>query len=154
MKTLIVYYSQSGNTALTARRMAEALQAELLEIAPETPYPDRGAARFLQGGKSALAGDTPPLQEYDFDPQRCGRVILGFPVWAGSVAPPLRTFVKENLQALKGLRLAAFCCQSGSGGAEKAGRVPGGRPPGPHPGAERPRPPSPRGKRRKARAVL
>ena len=43
--------------------------------------------------------------------------IFGFPVWAGSITQPIRTFIREN--DLKGKHIAAFACQSGSG-AEKA----------------------------------
>ena len=61
-------------------------------------------------------GETPALEPYGFDAE-CERVILGFPVWASSFAPPIRTFVREN--DLSGKRVAAFACESGSG-AEKA----------------------------------
>ena len=43
--------------------------------------------------------------------------MFGFPVWAGNVTPPIRTFIKDN--ELSGKHIAAFACQSGSG-AEKA----------------------------------
>lgn len=45
--------------------------------------------------------------------------MIGFPVWAGRIAPPIRTFVEDNKTALGQKRIAAFACQSGSG-AEKA----------------------------------
>ena len=35
------------------------------------------------------------------------------PVWPGRVTPPLRTFVVENADALRGKRIAAFVCSSG-----------------------------------------
>ena len=61
--------------------------------------------------------ETPELEPYEFDGTAYERVILGFPVWAGNVTPPIRTFLKEN--DLSGKSLAAFACQSGAG-AEKA----------------------------------
>ena len=61
--------------------------------------------------------ETPRLMPYDFNADAYDRVIIGFPVWAGNVTPPIRTFVKDN--DLKGKRIAAFACQSGAG-AEKA----------------------------------
>ena len=63
--------------------------------------------------------EKPKLQPYRFDAEKYDRVIIGFPVWAGRIAPPLRTFVEENRAALQGKRISAFACQSGSG-AEKA----------------------------------
>ena len=61
--------------------------------------------------------ETPALAPYAFDPGAYDRIIFGFPVWAGNVTPPIRTFVKE--QDLQGKRVAAFACESGAG-AEKA----------------------------------
>jgi flavorubredoxin len=54
---------------------------------------------------------------YTFNAEDYDRIVFGFPVWAGNVTPPIRTFVKE--QNLTGKRIAAFACQSGAG-AEKA----------------------------------
>ncbi len=61
--------------------------------------------------------ETPELKPYVFEADKYDRIIFGFPVWAGNVTPPIRTFVKEN--DLKGKQISAFACQSGSG-AEKA----------------------------------
>ena len=61
--------------------------------------------------------ETPELQEYSFPAEDYDLVILGFPVWAGNVTPPIRTFVSEN--NLRACRVAAFACESGAG-AEKA----------------------------------
>ena len=119
MNTVIVYYSMSGNTDWTARALAAQLGAELLRIEPEKAYPDKGFRKFFWGGKSAVMAETPPLRPYVFDADRYDRVILGFPVWAGTFAPPLRTFLRDHAPSLAGKRVAAFACQSGSG-AEKA----------------------------------
>ncbi len=117
MKTIVVYYSMGGNTEYAAGRIADALGADTLHIAPEKAYPDSGFKKFFWGGKSAVMAETPKLMPYAFDPAAYDRVILGFPIWAGNVAPPIRTFLKDN--DLKGKRVAAFACESGAG-AEKA----------------------------------
>lgn len=117
MKTIVVYYSLEGNTAWAAAKIAERLGADLLRIEPGKAYPSSGFKKFFWGGKSAVMGEAPRLVPYAFDGGAYGRVILGFPVWAGNVAPPIRSFVREN--DLRGKRVAAFACQSGAG-AEKA----------------------------------
>ena len=117
MKTLIVYYSLEGNTQYAAERIAAAIGAETLRLAPEKAYPDSGFKKFFWGGTSAVMAEKPKLQPYEFDPAAWERIIIGFPVWAGNVTPPIRTFIKEN--DLRGKRIAAFACQSGAG-AEKA----------------------------------
>ncbi len=121
MKTAIVFYSMGGNTALTAGRLAEALSADLIGIRPKRAYPDKVLRKFLWGGKSAVMAETPALQPYDFDAEDYDRIVIGFPVWASNMAPPVRTFVQENKAALQGRQIMAFACQSGNG-AEKAFR--------------------------------
>ncbi len=116
MKTLVVYYSLGGNTAMVAEKLGEALGAGLLRLEPEKAYPAQGASKFLWGGKSAVMGERPKLRPYSFRPEDYDRIILGFPVWAGTFAPPIRSFVLENLEALRGKQLAAYACEAGSGG--------------------------------------
>lgn len=119
MRTLIVYYSLEGNTEYAAREIASNLGADMLRIEPVKAYPTSGFRKFFWGGKSAVMAEQPQLQPYTFRPEAYERIIFGFPVWAGNVTPPMHTFVRENLEALKGKHIAAFACQSGSG-AEKA----------------------------------
>ena len=121
MKTLVVYYSMSGTTEFAAREIAARLDAALLRIEPERAYPDRGFKKFLWGGKSALMAEMPPLCPYEFAAADYEQVIFGFPVWAGNLTPPLRTFIRDNAAALAGKEIAAFACESGSG-ADKAFR--------------------------------
>ena len=56
MKTAVVYYSMSGNTAMVAKTLAERISADVLEIRPEKAYPDKGVRKFLWGGKSRFMG--------------------------------------------------------------------------------------------------
>ena len=117
MKTLIVYYTLEGNTHYAAKKIASLLDADMLRIKPVKTYPRKGFRKFLWGGKSAVMAEKPELEPYTFDASAYDRIVFGFPVWAGNVTPPLRTFIKEN--DLSGKRFAAFACQSGAG-AEKA----------------------------------
>ncbi len=119
MRTAVVYYSMSGNTASAAKKVAEGAGADLIEIKPEKAFPDKGFKKFLWGGKSAVMAETPKLIPYSFNPEQYDRIVIGFPVWASNVAPPIRTFAAENKEALRGKEIAAFACQGGSG-AEKA----------------------------------
>ena len=119
MSTAIVYYSMLGNSEMIAEKMAAKLGADVIRIEPDKAYPDKGAKKFLWGGKSAVMGERPVLKPYEFDPDKYDNIIIGFPVWASRPAPPIRTFVEEFKGRLKGKKLAAFACQSGNG-AEKA----------------------------------
>ena len=115
--TLIVYYTLEGNTDYAAKKIAKAMGYEVLRLRPAKRYPRKGALKFLVGGKSACLAETPKLKPYEFNADDYARIIFGFPVWAGNVTPPIRTFIKEN--DLQGKNIAAFACQGGAG-AEKA----------------------------------
>ncbi len=117
MNTLIVYYSLDGNTAETAQKIAEILGADLLRLDPVKAYPTGKVSKLVWGGASVVMAEKPKLKPYDFDGSRYERIIFGSPVWASNVAPPLRTFIRDN--DLAGKQFAAFLCQT-AGGDEKA----------------------------------
>lgn len=118
MKKAIVYYSMSGNTEHVAKYISEKMDADLIKIEPKKEYPNKGIKKFLWGGKSAVMGETPALEKYEFDNNKYDYIIFGTPVWASSFTPPIRTFIKENREKLKGKKVATFICYMG-GGADK-----------------------------------
>ena len=124
MKRLIVFYSLEGNTEYIADKLADSLGAGSLRLIPEKAYADKGFAKFFWGGKSAVMAEKPPLKPYDLDAD-FEEIIIGFPVWAGNITPPIRTFVSENKELLKGKRISAFACQSGSGAEKAFGKLKG-----------------------------
>jgi flavodoxin len=119
MKKAIVYYSMSGNTEYVAKYIADRIDVDLIKIVPKKEYPSKGMIKFLWGGKSAIMGDTPALEEYSFDSNKYEYIVFGSPVWASCFTPPIRSFIKENKEGLKGKKFAAFICNMG-GGADKA----------------------------------
>lgn len=121
MRTAIVYYSMSGNTEYAAEKIAANLknagETDIIRIEPEKAYPDKGAAKFFWGGKSAIMGEKPALQPYEFSIEKYDQIVIGTPVWASTFAPPIRTFLHENPD-VKGKKTAVFICCSG-GDADK-----------------------------------
>ena len=111
MRTLIVYYSLEGNTRWAAERIAEKLDADTLRLVPKAAYPDKGFKKFLFGGKSAVMKETPELEAYEVDMAQYERVILATPVWAGTMAPPLRAFLQK--EDLSGKRFALVASSMG-----------------------------------------
>lgn len=119
MKTLIVYYSLEGNSQYIAEEIAAKIGADTLKLVPKKAYSDKGFSKFFWGGKSAVMGEKPELETYNVNLADYEQIIIGFPVWASTFTPPIRTFVMDNSGALKGKKIASFACQSGTG-AEKA----------------------------------
>ncbi|MBR3132931.1 MAG: flavodoxin family protein [Clostridia bacterium] len=118
MKKAIVYYSMSGNTDYVANRISEKLDADLIRISPKKEYPNKGVMKFFWGGKSAIMGETPELEDYEFDSDKYDTIIFGSPVWASSFTPPIRTFIKDNMEKLKDKKIAVFICSMGGGSAK------------------------------------
>jgi len=108
----------SGNTKMIAEMIAEKVGGDLIEISPVKQYPSEGARKYIWGGMKAVMGTKPKLQPYTFDGSY-DRVIIGTPVWASNIAPPIRSFIHENREALAGKYIAALVCYAG-GGADKA----------------------------------
>ncbi len=116
---MIVYYSLEGNTQYIAEKLAERLSADTLRLVPKKAYLDKGFAKYVWGGKSAIMGEKPELEPYSVDLSLYDEIIIGFPVWASTFAPPIRTFVFENKEKLQKKKIAVYACQAGRG-AEKA----------------------------------
>ena len=113
MKALVVYYSMSGNTKFVGDYIKDKIKADTLEIKPVKSYPDKGFKKFFWGGKASFMKDSPELESYKFDSDKYDLIILGAPLWAGNFAPPIRSFVKENLDKLKDKKIAAYISSSG-----------------------------------------
>ena len=101
-KDLVVYYSLEGNTGYVAEKIREKTGADLLKLVPKKAYHDKGLAKFLWGGKSAMMAEKPELEEISVDLSGYDRIVFGFPVWASNITPPLRTFIDEKSSEIKG----------------------------------------------------
>lgn len=112
-KTLVVYYSQTGNTKAVAELFAQNLDADLVELQCETPYPD-DYGQTIEESRDECANETGrALVNGKMNLKKYSRIYIGYPVWYGTYAPPVVTFAKEN--DLAGKDVVLFCTY-GSGG--------------------------------------
>lgn len=93
MKSLILYFSHSGNTRKIAQTIQKFTDAEIAEIKPLSPYPTDYDACVKQAeteAKEKLQREIEPLSinldDYD-------TIYIGTPVWWYTFAPPLRTIL-------------------------------------------------------------
>lgn len=85
MKTLIVYYSYSGNTKKTAEALAESESADIEEIVSvKRPWKLKA---YTAGIVAAIRGKAWPIQPLEKDLSEYERLVLLAPVWAGNPAP-------------------------------------------------------------------
>ena len=98
---LCLYYSRSGKTKKAMLEVAEALDAELVEIHDAV---ERGGFKgWLRCGMDAMKKTTQPLSHFETEKrlQDYRLVILGTPVWAGRCSSVMRTFLKTHGQKLE-----------------------------------------------------
>ena len=111
MKTLIVYYSLEGNTKMIAEKLSEMTGADLFEIKSVKKYPTKGPAKFIVGGKDAAFKVCPEIVKTGTDLKQYDAVIFGTPVWDGTIAPPVRSFLRDII--VKNPVVAAYACLAG-----------------------------------------
>jgi flavodoxin len=109
VKALVVYYSVSGTNRRAAEIIAGALGADLEEI----KYPGNTAMLILRGWLGLGANIGEPAR----DPSKYGLVVVGGPIFAGKLAPPVKAYLQKERGAFAG-KLAIFLVCGGAGDAE------------------------------------
>lgn len=116
MKGLVVFYSLGGHTKLIADIIAKELKCDLLELKPVKEYPKKGFAKYLWGGMSVILSKKPSLKNKIPNLNEYDTIFIGTPIWAGTYAPPINTFISETEISQK--KVVFFACHGG-GGAKK-----------------------------------
>ena len=116
MSTLVVYFSFTGSTKFIAEKIAETMNADIAQLKTSKEYPAEGFKKYFFGGKSVIFGEKPDLVNEPIDWNRYDTIIIGTPVWAGSFAPPIKSFISQY--KIRGKRIALFASHGG-GGAKK-----------------------------------
>jgi len=110
MKTLLAYYSRTGNTKKVAEALAESLNADIEAIVSDTKAMGMGrlAMQAFLRVHAKIAQTTNNAASYDM-------VVIGSPVWAGKMSSPIRTYLAQNKDRFNGV---AFFCTHGNPSSE------------------------------------
>jgi len=98
MKTLIAYYSKTGNTERVAKEIASRLSADIEKIIDKKNR--NGIFGFIFGGRAAMNKQTTEI-ETTKNPADYDLTIFGTPTWASSMTPAIRTYIDKNKGNLK-----------------------------------------------------
>lgn len=118
-KTLVVYYSASGNTKDVAEKIAKITEADLFEIEPVEPYTDDDLDWTDDDSRVSREHDDESLRDVELVSTTVDNwdsydtVYIGYPIWWGIAAWPVDNFVKENDFA--GKTVIPFCTATTSG---------------------------------------
>lgn len=117
MKTLVAYFSASGQTAKLAKTLADVTGGDLFEIAPETAYTaadldwmDKKSRSTIEmkdpKSRPAIAGKVADMAQYD-------TVFVGFPIWWYQAPRIIETFLESY--DFSGKTVIPFATSGGSG---------------------------------------
>ena len=118
-KTLVVYYSASGNTERVAKDIAEAAGADLFEIVPTEVYTSEDLNWTNSDSRVSREHDDESLRDVPLtttevpDWDSYDTVFIGYPNWWGIAAWPVDTLVKNN--DFSGKTVIPFATSSSSG---------------------------------------
>ena len=118
-KTLVVYYSASGNTERVAKDIAEAAGADLFEVVPTEVYTSEDLNWTNPDSRVSREHDDESLRDVPLtttevpDWDSYDTVFIGYPIWWGIAAWPVDTFVKNN--DFTGKTVIPFATSSSSG---------------------------------------
>ena len=108
MRTLVIYYSKSGNTKAVAERIAKAMDADIEEIveAGKRGGNVRSALDAIFKRRPALKPFSRSLDDYDL-------VFIGTPIWRMNAVPAMHVFLSTQRWISK--QVALFCTMGGMG---------------------------------------
>jgi len=93
MKSLVVFYSWTGNTEMTAKALAAGTGAGLRFLKEEKKR--RKASGFLGAAFGALTGSKSVLKDPDYNTDGYDILFIGTPVWAMHSTPALNTWIQN-----------------------------------------------------------
>lgn len=114
MKSIVIFYSRTGNTKYIAEQIAQKTDADLRPLIDIKKR--KGVMGFLGAGYDAIRQKVTQIEEFDLNLNDYDLIFLGTPNWAVNIAPALRTFLTQY--DLKKKKIVLFCTQ-GDMGAEK-----------------------------------
>ena len=107
-KVLVVVYSWTGTSRRLGESLASAQRWTLAEI--HDAVSGRGNFRCIL---DSLLRRRPAIRYEGPDPRDFDAVVLVSPIWAGRLAGPMRSFVRDHAPGLK--RVAAISVMGGQG---------------------------------------
>jgi flavodoxin len=110
-RVLVVFFSRTGTTRVLASTLARMLSADLEEICDCTER--RGAMGYMRCLADSWRKRPAEIVPAGLDTSQYDLVVVGTPVWAGSVSAPVREYLLEN--RLKFRHVAFFCSFGGLG---------------------------------------
>lgn len=117
-KTLVVYFSATGNTEDVANYIVDATGADVLKLEPVEPYSADDLRWSDENSRVVYEHDNPEARAMELvaatvdDWESYDTVFVGFPIWWGIAAWPIDAFIAAN--DFTGKTVVPLCTSSSS----------------------------------------
>jgi flavodoxin len=104
MKSLVVYYTRTGNAKFVAETIAAKLGSDIEEIVDQKKR--AGTLGWVSAGRDSTQEKETQITPTKLSPSNYDLIIIGTPIWAWRPTPAIRTYAKQN--DLSGKKIALF----------------------------------------------
>ncbi len=118
-KVLVLYYSQTGTTQKVAETLAASLGADIEAIEAIVPYAGSFEETIGRCKEEMETGTLPEIKPLTSDLGAYDVIFLGYPIWFGTCAPPMKALL--GTADFAGKKIVPFCT-FGSGGLDSSVR--------------------------------
>lgn len=105
-KTLILYYTWSGNTGRLAQEIQKITKGDILELQMETPYSRNYSTCLAQSRRDQQQNARPAIKQVNLNGY--DRIFLGYPTWWATMPMHMWTFLEQNSGALANKTIIPF----------------------------------------------
>lgn len=113
MKSVIIYFTHSGNTELAAKEVAAVTGAKMIRLMPEQPYSSEDVDWVNEQSRCTQEhlnqSLRPAIKPIDINFADIDTVFIGFPIWWHEEPAVIRTLLDNYRTQLKGKVLYPFC---------------------------------------------
>lgn len=112
-KTLVIYYSRSGNTKKIADYIGEKTGGDVVRLETVRTYPSNYDEMLDTAKEEQRNSERPELKNKNINITDYDIIFLGYPIWWGEIATPVYTFLDQY--DLSGKEIAPFVTSGSSG---------------------------------------
>ena len=118
-KTLVVYYSATGNTEQAANYIAQVTGGDLFALEPVEPYTTEDLNYSNEDSRVSYEHENPDARQVELTAstvenwEEYDTIFLGYPIWWGIAAWPVDGFIEAN--DFTGKTVIPFCTSASSG---------------------------------------
>ena len=113
MKSVIIYFTHSGNTELAAKDLAAVTGAKIIRLMPEQPYSSEDVDWVNEQSRCTQEhldqSLRPAIKPVDVNFAAIDTVFIGFPIWWHEEPAVIRTFLDNYREQLKEKVIYPFC---------------------------------------------